>query len=170
LVKAVAGELVAATQQPWSRQSLADVTARAGNALGTPISRSTVWRILHTDTSQPWRYKDWIFPRDPYFADKAGPMLDLSAGLWQGQPLGPKDPILSADEKTSLQARRRCHPSRPPAPGRPASIEHADERGGALPYLAAWDVRRGHGMGRCEPTTGMAPFVRLVNQGLAEEP
>jgi len=105
-----------------------------------------------------------------YFADKAGPMLDLSAGLWQGQPLGPKDPILSADEKTSLQARRRCHPSRPPAPGRPASIEHADERGGALPYLAAWDVRRGHVMGRCEPTTGMAPFGRLVNEVLAEEP
>jgi hypothetical protein len=170
LVKAVACELVAATKQPLSRQSLADVTVRARNALGTPISRSTVWRILDTDAIKPWRYKYWIFPRDPHFAEKAGPILDLYAGKWQGQFLGPKDHVLSADEKTSIQARIRCHPSLSPAPGRPASIENAYARGGALQYLAAWDVRRGCVMGRCEPTTGIVPFGRLVNQVLAEEP
>lgn len=56
LVKALACELVAETTQPLSRQSLADVTARARHALGTPISRSTVWRILETDAIKPWRY------------------------------------------------------------------------------------------------------------------
>jgi hypothetical protein len=170
LVKAVACERVAATKQPLSRQSLADVTVRARNALGTPISRSTVWRILDTDAIKPWRYKYWIFPRDLHFAEKAGPILDLYAGPWQGQCLGPKDHVLSADEKTSIQARIRCHPSLSPAPGRPASIENAYERGGALQYLAAWDVRRGCVMGRCEPTTGILPFGRLVAQVLAEEP
>jgi hypothetical protein len=129
-----------------------------------------VWRILDADAIKPWRYKYWIFPRDPHFVEKAGPILDLYAGMWQGQPLGPKDHILSADEKTSLQARIRCHPSLPPAPGRPAYIENEYERGGALQYLAAWDVRRGYVMGRCEPTTGIAPFGRLVDQVLAEEP
>jgi hypothetical protein len=124
LVKAVACELVAETQQPLSRQSLADVTARVRTVLGMPISRSTVWRILDTDAIKPWRYKYWIFPRDPHFVDKAGPMLDLYAGRWQGKSLGPKDHLLSADEKTSLQARRRCHPSLPPAAGRAASIEN----------------------------------------------
>ena len=153
-----------------SRLSLADVTARARNALGTPISRSTVWRILATDAIKPWRYKYWIFPRDPHFAEKAGPILDLYAGRWQGQPLGPQDYIFSADEKTSIQARRRCHPSLPAAPRRPAYIENEYARGGALQYLAAWDVRRGYVMGRCEPTTGIAPFGRLVKQVLAEEP
>jgi len=170
LVKAVACELVADTKQPLSRQSLADVTARSRNALGKPISRSTVWRILATDVIKPWRYKYWIFPRDPQFADKASPILDLYAGLWQGQPLGPKDYILSADEKTSIQARRRCHPSLPPAPRRPAYFENEYARGGALQYLAAWDVRRGYVIGRCEPTTGIVPFGRLVKQVLAEEP
>lgn len=170
LVKAVACELVAETQQPLSRQSLADVTARAHKALGKPLSRSTVWRILDTDAIKPWRYKYWIFPRDPYFAEKAGPILDLYGGLWQGQPLGSKDHILSADEKTSIQARIRCHPSLPPASDRPARIEHEYERGGALQYLAAWDVRRGYVMGRCEPTTGIEPFGRLIHQVLAEEP
>src|SRR5215831_183851 len=100
--------------------SLDDQPARVRNVLGTPISRSTVWRILDTDAIKPWRYKYWIFPRDPHFADKAGPILDLYAGMWQGEPLGPKDHILSADEKTSIQARRRCHPALPPAPGRAA--------------------------------------------------
>jgi hypothetical protein len=153
-----------------SRLSLADVTTRARNALGTSISRSTVWRMLATDAIKPWRYKYWIFPRDPHFAEKAGPILDLYAGWWQGQPLGPQDHILSADEKTSIQARRRCHPSLPAAPRRPAYIENEYERGGALQYLAAWDVRRGYVMGRCEPKTGIAPFNRLVKQVLAEEP
>ena len=170
LVKAVAGERVAETKQPLSRQSLADVTARVRTVLGTPISRSTVWRILDTDAIKPWRDKYWIFPRDPHFAAKAGPILDLYAGLWQGEPLGPKDHLLSADEKTSIQARRRCHPCLPTAPRRPAYIENEDARGGALQYLAAWDVRRGYVMGRGEPTTGIAPFGRLVKQVLAEEP
>lgn len=144
--------------------------ARVRPVLGQPISRSTVWRILATDAIKPWRYTYWIFPRDPHFADKAGPILDLYAGTWQGQPLGPKDHILSADEKTSIQARQRCHPSLHPAPGRPAYIENEYARGGALQYLAAWDVRRGYVIGRCEPKTGSAPFGRLVKQVLGEEP
>ena len=170
LVKAVACELVEETKQPLSRQSLADVTTRAQHMLAKPISRSTVWRILAPDAIKPWRYKYWIFPRDPHFAEKAGPILDLYAGTWQGQSFGPKDHILSADEKTSIQARIRCHPALPPAPGRLARIEHEYERGGALQYLAAWDVRRGYVIGRCEPTTSIEPFGRLVRQVLTEEP
>jgi hypothetical protein len=146
------------------------VTGRAQHALGKPISRSTVWRLLATDAIKPWRYKYWIFPRDPRFAEKAGPILDLYAGTWQGQPLGPQDYILRADEKTSIQARHRCHPPLPPTPGRPARIEHEYERGGALQYLAAGEVRRGYVMGRGEPTTGIEPFGRLVDQVLAQEP
>jgi DDE superfamily endonuclease len=170
VVKAMACELVAETKQPLSRQSLADVTARTQAALGQRISRSTVWRMLATDAIKPWRYKYWIFPRDPHFAEKAGPILDLYAGTWQGKPLGPKDHILSADEKTSIQARIRCHPALPQAPGRSTRIENEYERGGALQYLAAWDVRRGYVRGRCEPTTGIEPFGRLVHQVLAQEP
>jgi transposase len=117
LVKAVACELIAETKQPLSRQSLADVTAQARQALGKPISRSTVWRILDTDAIKPWQYQYWIFPRDPHFVEKAGPILDLYAGMWHGQPLGPKDHILSADEKTSIQARIRVRISIRRCPG-----------------------------------------------------
>jgi hypothetical protein len=170
VVKASACELVALTKQPLSRQSLADVTDRARQALHKPISRSTVWRILDSDAIKPWQYKYWIFPRDPHFIEKAGPILDLYAGHWQGQPLDPADHILSADEKTSIQARARIHPPLPCGPGQPSRVEPEYRRGGAWQYLAAWDVRRGYIMGRCEAKTGIAPFGRLVEQVLAQEP
>lgn len=170
MVKATACELVAQTKQPLSRPSLADVTDRARRALHKPLGRSTVWRILNGDAIKPWQYKYWIFPRDPRFAEKAGPILDLYAGCWEGQPLGPKDCVLSADEKTSIQARVRIHPPLPCAPGQPSRVEPEYQRGGAWQYLAAWDVRRGYVRGRCEAKTGIASFGRLGEQVLAQDP
>lgn len=134
------------------------------------MSRSTIWRILDRDALKPWRFRSWLFPRDPDFAAKAGRVLDLYAGLWEGVPLSPDDCVCSADAKTSIQARVRCHASLPPAPDYPAYIAHAYERGGALAYLAAWDVRRGQIQGRCEDKTGKAPFGRLVDQVMRQEP
>lgn len=81
LVTAIACETVAQTQQPLSRQSLADLTRRANDVLAEPMSRSTVWRTLDEDAIKPWQYEHWIFPRDPQFAEKAGPILDLYAGV-----------------------------------------------------------------------------------------
>ena len=49
-------------------------------------------------------------------------------------------------------------------------VEHDYARGGALAYLAAWDVHRGRVTGRCEDTTGIAPFSRLVEQVMTTEP
>jgi hypothetical protein len=149
---------------------LGDLTSRAQRVLGRVISRSTVSRILDEDAIKPWQYKYWIFPRDPQFMEKAGPILDLYAGNWGGKPLENGDFIVSADEKTSIQARIRIHPSLGSGLGRAARIEFEYERGGALQYLAAWDVRRGYIMGRCEATSGIEPFGRLVDQVLSQEP
>jgi hypothetical protein len=170
VVKAIACEAVCQSQLPLSRLSLSDLAGRATVALGRAISPSTIWRILDRDAIKPWRYQYWIFPRDPRFAEKAGRVLDLYAGLWEGQPLGPKDFIISSDEKTSIQARIRCPRTLPTAPGRPTRVEHEYKRGGALQYLAGWDVRRGRVLGRCEPKTGIEPFGRLVEQVMKSEP
>jgi hypothetical protein len=146
------------------------LAVRAGAAVGRSVSRSTVGRILRAATLKPWRYDHWIFPRDPHFAEKAAIVLDLYAGSWQGVPLGKRDFILSSDEKTSIQARCRCHPTLRPGPDRPRRVEHEYERVGALQYLAAWDVRRGYVIGRCESRTGMEPFARLVGQVMRQPP
>jgi len=47
---------------------------------------------------------------------------------------------------------------------------HDYDRGGALACLAAWDVHRGQVTGRCEDTTGIAPFARLAGQVMTTEP
>jgi hypothetical protein len=170
LIHAMACEAIAETEEPLSRQSLADLVRRARVSLDKKISRSTVWRMLHEAAIKPWQYEHWIFPRDPRFAEKAGPILDLYAGTWEGKPLGPKDYVLSLDEKTSIQARHRCHKEMPPEPKQSRRIETEYKRKGALQYLAAWDVHRGIVLGRCEPKTGIEPFGRLVDQILEQEP
>jgi DDE superfamily endonuclease len=170
MIHAMACETIAATQEPLSRQSLADLVRRSRETLGKKISRSTVWRMLHEAAIKPWQYEHWLFPKDPRFAEKAGPILDLYAGLWEGQPLGAKDYVLSMDEKTSIQARGRSHEEMAPEPKQTRRIEAEYERNGALQYLAAWDVHRGMILGRCEKKTGIKPFGLLVDQVLEQAP
>ena len=134
------------------------------------ISDTTIWRWLDEDAIKPWTQRSWIFPRDPAFAAKASRALDLYARTWEGEPLRDDEFVVSADEKTSIQARIRCHPTLPPSPGRAKRVEFEYERGGALAYLAAWDVHRAKLFGRCEPTTGIEPFGRLVAQVMTAQP
>jgi hypothetical protein len=144
--------------------------ARAAQGIVAAISGTTIWRWLSADAIQPWRHRSWIFPRDPDFLAKASRVLDLYAGRWNRRRLAPRDYVVSADEKTSIQARARVHPSAPPAPGQPMRVEHEYDRGGALAYLAVCDVHRAKVFGRCEATSGIAPFMRLVDDVMGSEP
>jgi hypothetical protein len=158
-------------KQPLSRYSLSDLVRRVELEPAVPtMSRSTIWRILDSDAIKPWQHRCWIFPRDPLFVEKARVVVDLYAGFWRGKPLSEDDYIISADEKTSLQARLRLHGSLAPAPSQVMRYEHEYERGGALQYIAGWDVRRGLPMGRCEAKTGIEPFHRLVDMVMSQQP
>ena len=170
-VKALACELPATGGVPlsrWSAAELADEAMQAG--IVDDISASTVARLLADDAIKPWRHRSWIYPRDPDFAAKAAVVLDLYQRVWQAEPLGEDDFVISADEKTSIQARCRCHSTLPPGVARLMRVEHEYERGGAVAYLAALDVKSGKVTGRCEPTTGIVPFGRLVEQVMTQEP
>ena len=170
-IKALACELPARLGIPLSRFSGPDLAREAvERGIVASISGATIWRWLSADALRPWHHRSWIFPRDPAFESKAGVVLDLYQGLWQGRPLRPDEYVISADEKTSLQARIRLHPTQAPAPGQAMRVEHEYQRGGALAYLAAWDVRRAKIFGRCEQTTGIEPFGRLVEQVMSQEP
>jgi len=170
-VKAIACELPARLGLPFSRLHVPDIRAEViRRGLVASISDTTIWRWLDEDAIKPWTHRSWIFPRDPDFGPKAARILDLYAGEWDGHPLKRDEFVISADEKTSIQARIRCHPTLPPAAGRTMRIEFEYERGGALQYLAAWDVHRARLFGRCEPRTGIEPFGRLVEQVMTAEP
>jgi hypothetical protein len=134
------------------------------------IGESTLWRWLTEDAIRPWQFRSWIFPRARDFAEKANRILDLYQRSWNGRPLKGNEYVISSDEKTSIQARDRVHPTTPPRRGASARVEHEYRRCGALAYLAAWDVHRGVVFGRCEKTTGIAPFARLVDQVMDQPP
>jgi transposase len=169
-VVALACALPAESGVPLSRWSGPDLAREVAARCGIAVSASTICRWLARDALKPWQHRSWISVRDPQFAIRAAPVLDLYAGTWDGRPLGPGDYVICADEKTSIQARCRCHPTLPPGKARAMRVEHEYDRGGALAYLAAWDVRRGQVMGRCEGSTGIAPFARLAEQVMTTEP
>ena len=97
---------------PLSRWSCPELARHAvDDGICASISPSTVRRWLSEDALKPWQYQSWIFITDPDFAAKAARVLDLYDRTWEGKPLGCNEYVISADEKTSIQARCRCHPT-----------------------------------------------------------
>jgi DDE superfamily endonuclease len=170
-VKAIACELPARLGLPFSRLHVPDIQAEViSRGLVASISDMTIWRWLDEDAVKPWTHRSWIFPRDPDFEPKAARVLDLYARQVEGQELKSDEFVISADEKTSIQARIRCYPTVAANSGHPMLVEHEYDRGGSLAYIAAWDVHRARLFGCLAPTTGIEPFDRLVSQVMTEEP
>src|SRR5450755_1274419 len=154
----------------WSSSELAREAVARG--ICEQISGVTVWRWLAADAIKPWQYRSWIFPRDPEFTAKAGRILDLYSGRWEGELLHPGDYVVCCDEKPSIQARARKHTALPAigAVKRGQRVEHEYERRGALCYFAAWDARRAKLFDRCDDKDGIVPFDKLVEQFMSVEP
>jgi hypothetical protein len=170
-IKAIACELPAQLALPFSRFSIDEIRqAVLARGVVEAISSTTLWELLHEDGIRPWNHRSWIFPRDPQFLLKGSRMVDLYERMWEGKPLAENDFVISADEKTSIQARRRKHARTPPGTNRPSRVEHEYERKGSLAYLAAYDVHRACVFGRCDATTGVVPFSKLVDQVMEQEP
>ncbi|HEV8556502.1 MAG TPA: IS630 family transposase [Actinophytocola sp.] len=169
-VKSLACQLPARAGAPLSRWSCPEL-AREAVTLGVAeaISASTVRRWLAREAIKPWQYRSWLFPRDPDFGVKAERVLDLYERRWNGKKLGPDEYVISSDEKTSIQSRCPL-PSQPPCKARMMRVNHEYERGGALAYLAAYDVHQAQVFGRCAPSTGIVPFMALVEDVMSTEP
>src|SRR6266498_2466247 len=170
-VKSLACQPPAHAGAPLSRWSCPELAREAvAQGIAGSISASTVRRWLTQDAIKPWQYRSWLFPRDPDFVVKAERVLDLYQRRWNGTKLGADEYVISSDEKTSIQARCRCHPSLPPGRARMMRVNHEYERGGALAYLAAYDVHQARVFGHCALSTGIVPFMALVEQVMTTEP
>ena len=172
-VKALACELPATSGRPLSRWSAAELAREAvARGIVCQVSGTTVWRWLAADAIRPWAWRSWVFPRDPEFREKAGRVLDLYERRWEGKRLHPGEYVISADEKTQLQALMRRHPLVAPGPGRRGLVEHEYRRHGTLAYLAAMDVhdpQRGL-FGHVRPKISNQAFDALVSEVMATEP
>ena len=169
--KAIACELPATRGVPLGRWSLAELRQEViASGLVAEVSTATLGRWLAQDAIRPWQHRSWVFPRDPAFGVKAARVLDLYAGDLRRCQAG-------RGRVRHLGGREDLDPGALPLPPDPAPgraqvmrVEHEYERRGALAYLAAWDVHRARLFGRCEPTTGIDPFGRLVAQVMTVEP
>jgi hypothetical protein len=128
-VKALACEIPASYNVPISRWTAADLGRYIRQSgIVAKVSNSTIWRWLNEDAIKPWQYRCWIFPRDPQFAVKAGKVLDLYHRVWNHCALKEDEYVISADEKTSIQARSRRHATYPAMSGSPMKVEHEYKR------------------------------------------
>jgi transposase len=170
-VTALACTLPAETGIPLARWSSTELAGEAvTRGVAASISASTVRRMLARDAIKPWQHRSWIFPRDPDFETKAARVLDLYARTVDGVPLGDDEYVISADEKSQLQALQRRHPGRAAGPGQTRQVEFEYRRGGTLAYFAAYDVHHARVLGSIAAKTGIVPFTELVAQVMTTEP
>jgi hypothetical protein len=96
--------------------------------------------------------------RSASFAERAGPILDLYAGVWEGERLHPGEYVICADEKPSIPARRRAEGrARVPAQRRALLA-------GRMGHPARKDLRP------CAPKDGIKSFDALVDQFMRQHP
>ncbi|MGW8889732.1 hypothetical protein [Streptomyces sp. NPDC055749] len=132
-VKALACQLTTESGTPLSRWSCPELAREAiTRAINETISASTVRRWLKDDVLKPWQHS-WILIRDPNFRTGEQRVLDPYARILHGVPLGEDEYVISADEKTSIQACCRCHPTLAPGQARAKRV-----RGSFLP-IVCWE-------------------------------
>jgi hypothetical protein len=169
-VTALACERPTESGQPLGRFSVADITRTVLERAIVPcISTATVRRWLHELAPKPWQVQSWVFPKDPEFECKAARVLDLYHGYWEGEPLGPRDIVISADEKTCIQALRRSRVAGPTS-NHGVLVDSEYVRMGTVTLLAALNVFTGTVSGKIVPKTGIGPFDGFVEELMAQEP
>ena len=172
-VRALACELPAEKGVPLSSRWSSAELAREAVARGIVerISGVIVWRWVSADAIRPWNYRSSIFPRDPQFREKAGRILDLYEGRWEGQLLEPGDFVVCADEKPRS---RRGHASiRPPPPSPRAMASWSSTSTTSEERSATWPPGTSGtpaSSTAARPRMEIEPFDALVEQFMSIPP
>jgi len=132
----------------WSTRSMAK---RCG------LSQSAVSRIWRAFSLQPHRSETFKLSRDPLFIEKVRDIV----GLYLHPP--EKALVLSADEKTQIQALDRSQPVLPMRPGQAERRVHDYRRHGTTSLFAALDVKAGTVIGECHRRHRSVEFRKFLN-------
>jgi len=142
----------------WDCREIAEELIRT--KVVTSISDESIRRILGSQKIKPWKYHMWLSdktPRDQDFCKRVREVIDLYF-----RKLEPWECVLSVDENTSIQARRRIAGIKAAGPGRPVLCEHEYERKGALNLIAAFDTRTGNVYGKCYGRKRQVEFINFL--------
>jgi hypothetical protein len=163
-------EIVSKRRKRFFEQGLAGLEERPRGGRPQVFPPEVVWRWLCEDAIKPWRCRSWMFPRYPDFDAKAAASSTSTPAPGRASHWRNGTSWSLPMRRPPSRPRIRCQPTLAPASTLDMRVEHEYDRGGALGYLAAWDVHRARVFGRCEPTTGIEPFGRLVDQVMTTEP
>jgi transposase len=131
----------------WSTRSLA-------KELG--ISHSLVQRVWQAHDLKPHLVKHFKLSNDPHFEDKLRDVV----GLYLNPPEHAL--VLSADEKSQIQALDRTQPSLPLYRGRLGTLTHDYKRNGTTTLFAALELVEGRVISTCMPRHRHQEWIKFL--------
>jgi len=139
----------------WSTRTLAE-------HLG--VSQSMVHRVWKANGLKPHLVRTFKLSNDPDFEEK---LIDV-VGLYLNPP--DRALVLSADEKSQIQALDRTQPSLPMTPGRCGTMTHDYKRNGTTTLFAAIDMAQGTVIASCMPRHRHQEWIKFLKQIDVETP
>ncbi len=139
----------------WSTRTLAE-------DLG--LSQSMIHRVWKANGLKPHLVRTFKLSRDPHFEEK---LIDV-VGLYLNPP--EKALVLSADEKSQVQALDRTQPSLPMIPGRCGTMTHDYKRNGTTTLFAAIEMAQGKVIATCMPRHRHQEWIKFLKQIDSETP
>ena len=132
----------------WTTRALAE-------AVG--VSQNLVFRVLRANNLKPHLVKTFKISNDPNFEEK---LCDV-VGLYLNPPEHAL--VLSADEKTSIQALDRTQPELPIKKGRCGTMTHDYKRNGTTTLFAAIDMAEGKVISTCMDKHRHQEWIKFLN-------
>jgi transposase len=134
------------------------VTHWSSRLLAGQLGISNVWvaRIWRKWGLQPWRRESFKFSTDPQLEAKIRDVV----GLYLNPP--EKAVVLSAGEKSQIQALDRTAPILPMRPGLPEKATHDYVRHGTTTLFAALEIATGKVTDACYPRHRHEEFLRFL--------
>jgi len=162
-VISVASTLPQDQDRTVTRWTLDEIAATLLDALNTdPISRSSVWRILHEVDLKPHKSEYWLNSHDEDFDAKAHTICQLYATALAFYQQGRL--VICCDEKTGRQILERKAPTKPAQAGRRERREHEYIRHGTRVLINSLAVATGQIAWTIGTTRKATDFVTHLQQ------
>ena len=167
-VISVASTLPQEQDRPVTRWSLAELVTAVLETLHTaPISRASIWRILHEVDLKPHKSAYWLNSHDEDFEVKAHTICQLYVQALEAYEQGRL--VICCDEKTGMQVLERKAPTKPARPGQRERREHEYIRHGTRVLINSLVVATGQiawTLGRTRTATDFVAHLQHVYQRL----
>jgi transposase len=137
-------------------------TRELAQSVGT--SQNLVFRVLRANGLKPHLVKTFKISNDPNFDEKLRDVV----GLYLHPPEHAL--VLSADEKSSIQALDRTQPELPIKKGRCGTMTHDYKRNGTTTLFAAIDMAQGKIISRCMERHRHQEWLAFLKQINRETP